>query len=37
LQRPKEELEEEQRKIEEVAKLLCWEKRLEIGEIAILA
>lgn len=34
-QRPKEELEEEQRKIEEVAKLLCWEKKHEIGEIAI--
>ncbi|KAG6753981.1 hypothetical protein POTOM_041989 [Populus tomentosa] len=34
-QRPKEELEEEQRKIEDVAKLLCWEKKLEIGEIAI--
>jgi len=35
LQRPKKELEEEQRKIEEVAKLLSWEKRHEIGEIAI--
>ncbi|GFP87359.1 probable methyltransferase pmt2 [Phtheirospermum japonicum] len=34
-QRPKEELEEEQRKIEEVAKLLCWEKKSESGEIAI--
>ncbi|KAB5531926.1 hypothetical protein DKX38_018596 [Salix brachista] len=34
-QRPKEELEEEQRKIEELAKLLCWEKKHEIGEIAI--
>ena len=34
-QRPKEELDEEQRKIEEVAKLLCWEKKHEIGEIAI--
>ncbi|KAI8543363.1 hypothetical protein RHMOL_Rhmol08G0211500 [Rhododendron molle] len=34
-QRPKEELEEEQRKIEEVAKLLCWEKKHEKGEIAI--
>ncbi|KAL9336483.1 hypothetical protein Peur_070971 [Populus x canadensis] len=35
LQRPKKGLEEEQRKIEEVAKLLSWEKRHEIGEIAI--
>ncbi|RXH96353.1 hypothetical protein DVH24_008857 [Malus domestica] len=34
-QRPKEELEEEQRKIEEVAKLLNWEKKHEKGEIAI--
>ncbi|KAI4386375.1 hypothetical protein MLD38_004310 [Melastoma candidum] len=34
-QRPKEELQEEQRSIEEVAKLLCWEKRYEKGEIAI--
>ncbi|KAK6133670.1 hypothetical protein DH2020_032580 [Rehmannia glutinosa] len=34
-QRPKEELEEEQRKIEEAAKLLCWEKKSENGEIAI--
>lgn len=34
-QRPKEELEEEQKKIEDVAKLLCWEKKHEIGEIAI--
>ncbi|KAJ8772963.1 hypothetical protein K2173_028140 [Erythroxylum novogranatense] len=34
-QRPKEELEEEQKKIEDVAKLLCWEKKQEIGEIAI--
>ncbi|XP_022998585.1 probable methyltransferase PMT2 isoform X1 [Cucurbita maxima] len=34
-QRPREELEEEQRKIEEVAKLLCWEKKSEKGEIAI--
>ncbi|KAL0296904.1 UNVERIFIED_CONTAM: putative methyltransferase PMT2 [Sesamum radiatum] len=33
--RPMEELQEEQRKIEEVAKLLCWEKKAEIGEIAI--
>ncbi|KAL0447050.1 UNVERIFIED_CONTAM: putative methyltransferase PMT2 [Sesamum latifolium] len=33
--RPMEELQEEQRKIEEVAKLLCWEKKGEIGEIAI--
>lgn len=34
-QRPKEDLQEEQRKIEEVAKLLCWEKKYEHGEIAI--
>ncbi|XP_075495066.1 putative methyltransferase PMT2 isoform X1 [Primulina tabacum] len=34
-QRTKEDLEEEQRKIEEVAKLLCWEKKSEKGEIAI--
>ncbi|KAJ4824219.1 hypothetical protein Tsubulata_013080 [Turnera subulata] len=34
-QRPKEELEEEQNKIEEIAKLLCWEKKHEMGEIAI--
>ncbi|XP_008239959.1 PREDICTED: probable methyltransferase PMT2 [Prunus mume] len=34
-QRPKEELEEEQRKIEEMAKLLNWEKKHEKGEIAI--
>ncbi|KAF5449655.1 hypothetical protein F2P56_030077 [Juglans regia] len=34
-QRPKEELQEEQRKIEETAKLLCWEKKYEKGEIAI--
>ncbi|XP_031475810.1 probable methyltransferase PMT2 [Nymphaea colorata] len=34
-QRPKEELEEEQRKIEEIAELLCWEKTHEKGEIAI--
>jgi len=34
-QRPKEELEEEQRKIEEVAKKLCWEKKSEKAEIAI--
>lgn len=34
-QRPKEELQEEQRKIEEIAKLLCWEKKSEKGEIAI--
>lgn len=33
--RPKEELEEEQRKIEEIANLLCWEKKHEMGEIAI--
>ncbi|CAK9136361.1 unnamed protein product [Ilex paraguariensis] len=34
-QRPKEELQEEQRKIEEIAKLLCWKKISEKGEIAI--
>jgi SAM-dependent methyltransferase len=34
-QRPKEELEEEQRNIEEVAKKLCWEKKSEKAEIAI--
>ncbi|KAK4257189.1 hypothetical protein QN277_006810 [Acacia crassicarpa] len=34
-QRPAEELEEEQRNIEETAKLLCWEKKHEMGEIAI--
>lgn len=34
-QRPKEELEEEQRNIEETAKLLCWEKKSEKSEIAI--
>ncbi|XP_073001662.1 probable methyltransferase PMT2 [Typha latifolia] len=34
-QRTKEDLEGEQRKIEEFAELLCWEKITEIGEIAI--
>ncbi|KAG5087841.1 hypothetical protein JHK86_000453 [Glycine max] len=34
-QRSKEDLEEEQRKIEETAKLLCWEKKSENSEIAI--
>lgn len=34
-QRPKEDLEEEQRNIEEVAKLLCWDKISESGETAI--
>nr|GLL47590.1 probable methyltransferase PMT2 [Ipomoea trifida] len=34
-QRPEDELREEQKKIEEVAKLLCWEKKSENGEIAI--
>ncbi|XP_034673403.1 probable methyltransferase PMT2 [Vitis riparia] len=34
-QRPKEDLQEEQSKIEEIAKLLCWEKKYEKGEIAI--
>ncbi|PIA57457.1 hypothetical protein AQUCO_00600291v1 [Aquilegia coerulea] len=33
--RPKEELQEEQRKIEDIAKQLCWEKKYEKGEIAI--
>ncbi|XP_020239781.1 probable methyltransferase PMT2 [Cajanus cajan] len=34
-QRPEYELEEEQRQIEDTAKLLCWEKKYEKGEIAI--
>ncbi|PHU23990.1 putative methyltransferase PMT2 [Capsicum chinense] len=34
-QRPKEEMEEEQRMIEEMAELLCWEKKYEKDEIAI--
>lgn len=34
-QRPEDELEEEQRQIENTAKLLCWEKKHEKGEIAI--
>ncbi|XP_050237374.1 probable methyltransferase PMT2 [Mercurialis annua] len=34
-QRPEEELREEQRKIEEYAKLLCWEKKFEHGEMAV--
>ncbi|KAL2484627.1 putative methyltransferase PMT2 [Abeliophyllum distichum] len=34
-QRPREELQEEQRQIEETAKVLCWEKKSENGEIAI--
>lgn len=34
-QRTKEDLEEEQRKIEEIAELLCWEKVAEKAEIAI--
>lgn len=34
-QRPREELEEEQRKIEEIAKLLCWEKKHEMAEITV--
>jgi putative S-adenosyl-L-methionine-dependent methyltransferase len=34
-QRSKEDLEEEQRKIEEIAELLCWEKKSQKGEIAI--
>ncbi|KAF9591074.1 hypothetical protein IFM89_001284 [Coptis chinensis] len=32
---PKEELQEEQRKIEEIAEQLCWEKKHEDGEIAV--
>lgn len=34
-QRPLEDLKEEQRKIEDAAKLLCWEKKSEKGEIAV--
>ncbi|KAK7304618.1 hypothetical protein VNO77_42502 [Canavalia gladiata] len=34
-ERPADELEEEQRQIEDTAKLLCWEKKFEKGEIAI--
>ncbi|KAL2935155.1 putative methyltransferase PMT2 [Bienertia sinuspersici] len=34
-QRPKEELKQEQRKIEQIAELLCWEKKSQKGEIAI--
>lgn len=34
-QRSKNELQEEQRKIEDVAKLLCWDKKYEKGETAI--
>ncbi|XP_060196811.1 probable methyltransferase PMT2 [Lycium barbarum] len=34
-QRPKKELQEEQRKIEEIAKRLCWEKKSQKGETAI--
>ncbi|XP_042947219.1 probable methyltransferase PMT2 isoform X3 [Carya illinoinensis] len=34
-QRPKEELQEEQRNIEEIAKRLCWEKKHEKGDIAV--
>ncbi|KAG9451283.1 hypothetical protein H6P81_011248 [Aristolochia fimbriata] len=34
-QRPKEELQEEQRKIEDIAKFLCWEKVSEKNEMAI--
>lgn len=33
--RPREELENEQNRIEEMAKRLCWEKKYEKGEIAI--
>ncbi|KAI3686497.1 hypothetical protein L1987_80175 [Smallanthus sonchifolius] len=34
-QRPKEELEEEQKKIEEIAKVLCWEKKHEKGDMVV--
>jgi hypothetical protein len=34
-QRPKEELQKEQEKIEEIAELLCWEKKYEKGDLAI--
>ncbi|KAI4340102.1 hypothetical protein MLD38_024971 [Melastoma candidum] len=34
-QRPQEELEAQQRKIEEIARFLCWEKKYENREIAI--
>lgn len=34
-QRPKEDLQQEQDNIEKIAKLLCWEKRHEKGEIAV--
>ncbi|XP_019166995.1 PREDICTED: probable methyltransferase PMT2 [Ipomoea nil] len=34
-QRPKEDLEEEQKIIEDIAKCLCWEKKHELDEIAI--
>ncbi|XP_068641415.1 probable methyltransferase PMT2 [Aristolochia californica] len=34
-QRPKDELQEEQKKIEDIAKLLCWEKVSEKNEMAI--
>lgn len=34
-QRSKEELEKEQDKIEEIAEILCWEKKYEKGDIAI--
>jgi Putative S-adenosyl-L-methionine-dependent methyltransferase len=34
-QRTKEDLENEQKKIEETAQLLCWEKVTEIAEIGI--
>ena len=33
--RPREELQEDQRKIEDIVRLLCWEKKYEQGEIAI--
>ena len=33
--RSKEELQKEQEKIEEIAKLLCWEKKYEKGDLSI--
>ncbi|KAK1435807.1 hypothetical protein QVD17_01576 [Tagetes erecta] len=34
-QHSKDELEDEQKKIEEIAKLLCWEKKHELGDMAV--
>ncbi|KAL4323897.1 hypothetical protein GQ457_11G025860 [Hibiscus cannabinus] len=33
--RPREEIEEEQKKIEKIAELLCWEKEHEMGDISV--